>query len=148
VTLVYVPSAWYLKAFIEATPNLLRPQDPVPRIHPFVYQDYGWINCTDLQSANRLLRIYQQYFNSPFANCDHVHSACITGGLAEYLRSIPNVTVQRSDEQLLKNRYPQYFGGLTAAGIFWIAVVVIVVAMAALFGRSSEEYVLVDLIES
>jgi hypothetical protein len=97
-------SAWHLKVAIHGNPNSLRPEGL--KIQQSVYVDYGWINCADLQSTNRLLRVYQQYFNSPLANCAKLHSACITGTLAEYLKGIPGVSLQRADTPLFKNFYP------------------------------------------
>jgi hypothetical protein len=100
-----VKSAWHLKVAINVNPNQLRPQEGL-KIQQSVYADYGWKNCADLQSMNRLLRVYQQYFNSPLANCLKLHSACITGTLAVYLTGIPGVSLQRADIPLFKNFYP------------------------------------------
>ncbi|KAH6908248.1 hypothetical protein BKA70DRAFT_1427481 [Coprinopsis sp. MPI-PUGE-AT-0042] len=71
-------SAWYLKAFIRSHPDPLRSGEEL-RINSSVFLDYGWMNCEDNHAINRLLRVYQQYFNSPDANCLELHSACVDG---------------------------------------------------------------------
>ncbi|KAH6908240.1 hypothetical protein BKA70DRAFT_1427474 [Coprinopsis sp. MPI-PUGE-AT-0042] len=98
-------SAWQLKAFIRSHPDPLQPGEGVD-IERSVCGDYGFANCRYTQDFNQLLRIYQEYFNSPTSNCLALHSACVDGKLAEYLQKCPDVTLGKDYEPLFKNLYP------------------------------------------
>ncbi|KAH6891634.1 hypothetical protein BKA70DRAFT_1326761 [Coprinopsis sp. MPI-PUGE-AT-0042] len=98
-------SAWHLKVFIQVNPTSLVPGQGF-NMPQSVFVDYGWINCKNTHDMNRLLQIYQQYFNSPGANCLELHSACINGRLVECLEKYSKVTLSEQCRRLLKNFYP------------------------------------------
>ncbi|KAH6908256.1 hypothetical protein BKA70DRAFT_1562822 [Coprinopsis sp. MPI-PUGE-AT-0042] len=98
-------SAWYLKVFIRVNSSPLAPGGKL-NMEQSVFVDYGWMNCKNTHDINRLLHLYQQYFNSPGANCLELHSACINGRLVECLENCSEVMLSKQCKQLLKNFYP------------------------------------------
>ncbi|KAH6908247.1 hypothetical protein BKA70DRAFT_1281044, partial [Coprinopsis sp. MPI-PUGE-AT-0042] len=136
-------SAWHLKVFIQVNPGPLglgelnMPQS--------VFVDYGWMNCKNTHNINKLLHVYQQYFNSPGANCLELHSACINGRLVECLEKYSKATLSEQCRRLLKNFYPLPLpqGRFNASGL---PVVVLRPVATPVSGMSKTLFVVVTAI--
>lgn len=95
-------SVWDLKVYV------IQPTSANAELLPFVFADYGFMNCKNAAEKEDLKQVYKQVFLRPAADPLALHQAAMNGKIYEHVHQLVALKPKRYFARLMENIYPPH----------------------------------------